>query len=167
MDITIDFATIKSAVRQQLSVIGKHHASQQGGSLFSTTALTDIETNVMPTFIVASAQLVVAELSPVVRSYKATDDSISLEVSQSRWANALQQAFPDSVRSFIIADVLQAVLSMIVPDVATKYADDAKSLLAALVGITFSKVTPAQSDEEFSSVSGKMCNDDGSEFTGS
>lgn len=165
MDINIDFATIKSAVRQQLSVIGKHHASQQGGSLFSTTTLTDIETNVMPTFIVASAQLIISELSPMVYTYNIDEDCISFDVSPSRWGDVLPSAFYDGVQSFIIADVMQSVLNMIAPDLAPKYATDAKNQLAALSSMAFTKQPPAPSSVDYTSVAGTMYNDNGTEFT--
>ena len=165
MDINISFDTIKSAVRQQLSVIGKHHASPKGGSLFSTVDLTTIESSVVPTFIRASAQLIVSELSPVVYTYSAGEDSVSFDVSPSRWGNALPNAFYEGVKSFIIADAVQSALNMIAPDIAPKYATDAKNLLTALAVIAFTKQPPSQSTAKYSEVSGKMCNDDESEFT--
>lgn len=132
--------------------------------MFSTTDLTAIEENVIPTLIVASAQLIAAQLSPVLMSYSATGDILSFDVNPSRWGTELPKAFADGVRSFIIVDALRSVLAMIVPDLAPKYEADAKNLLAALAAIAFTKQPPAQSTAEYSEVSGQMCNDDGSNF---
>lgn len=163
--VTIDYADIKAEARKHLAIIGKHRANPKGGTLFATTDLTTIEADVIPTFIVSSAQLIVSALSPVVSSYATTGEKLTFEVNPSRWGAVLPVSFADSVRSFIAAYVTGAVLNMTLPDAAPKYETDAKNQLAALTAIAFTKQTPKASTADYSAVSGKMYNDDGTEFT--
>lgn len=163
--IEIDYTSISKAVRTQLAIIGKHRASPKGGTLYSTADLTTIEADVIPMQIIASAQTLVSALSPVVTSYSTDGGKLTFEVSASRWGEALPVSFADSVKAFVVANVTGDVLSMTLPDAAAKYAADAKNQLAALTSIALAKQAPKPSTAEYSDVSGKMYNDDGTEFT--
>lgn len=161
---TITYSDIKKEVRKHLAIIGKHRANPKGGTLFATTDLTTIETDVIPTFIVGATQMIAATLSPILASYSTDSNSLSFEIDASRWGTALPESFADSVRSYIVAYVTSAVLSMVLPDTAQKYDTEAKNLLAALTNIAYTKQTPAASTADYSNVSGGMYNDDGTEF---
>lgn len=144
-EISIENSKISSLARQQLSIIGKHHKSPTGGTLFATTTLSEIEVGVMPTLIVGAAQVIVGELSPIVTAYGSDNTKLTFDIEKSRWGDALPSAFADNIKMYIVANVVQSVLNMSVPDIAPKYTSDAQLLLASLVKMAFVKKPPGTS----------------------
>ena len=70
MDIAIYLEDVKEAVKRQLSIIGKHHSTQKGDTLFSVSTLSSVEDTVMRQCIIDGAQLVTSNLSPVLSGYE-------------------------------------------------------------------------------------------------
>ena len=68
MSISVTLSDVTAAAKQQLSIIGKHHKTASGETLFSTATLSSLEESAMPTFAKSAAHIVVAELSPIIAS---------------------------------------------------------------------------------------------------
>lgn len=152
---SVSVATVKSSVRAQLSVIGKHHATQPNSTLFSTTTLSSLESSVMDEFVRTAVQLVVSALTPVLSVYSSST-SFKFSVNSSRWGNALPVAVQDAVQSFIVASVVQSCLNMTVPDIAPRYSADAQNMLTAIVSMVFTKQPPVKSASSLADCHGSV-----------
>lgn len=144
MSISVTLSDVTAAAKQQLAIIGKHHKTASGETLFSTATLSSLEESVMPTFAQSAAHIVVAELSPIITSFTA-GGYLSFEVDNNRWNNGLDTAFSAALRSYLIASTVQSVINMFAPDIAPKYTADAQYLLASLVKMAFTKQQPRTS----------------------
>ena len=165
MDFKIYLNDVKAAVKRQLSIIGKHHSTQKGDTLFSVSTLTSVEESVMQQFIVDGAQHLVANLAPVLSSYtlgdldgqsaQASDASsilpsasplivpyLTFSVRTTRTNKALSDAAMQGVLALLVAYVTHSVLSMVLPDLAPKYANDVQSQLQATSQLVFNKLPP-------------------------
>lgn len=157
-EISIEYQDIRQAVSRQLAIIGKHHKAQNGGTLFTTAALSEIEQDVMPDIIVAAAQAAIGELSPIVTAYDKNDERLTFGVDDTRSGAALPKAVKAGMTAYVTAYVTAGVLSMSLPDAAQKYTADAQQQLAALTRTAFSKEAPSVTDMTLN-VSGKVTMD--------
>lgn len=177
MQIRIYLEDVKTAVKRQLSIIGKHHATQRGDTLFSAATLSSVEEHVFQQFIIDGAQLVIANLSPVLTAYtvgdlpdepSAASDAPSTDapsvivpylcfsVAASRTSQALSSAAQDSVQALLVAYVVHAVLSMVLPELAPKYAADVQSMLLAATRLVLAKSPPPKSPSTLNDFSGSV-----------
>lgn len=154
MDIAIYLEDVKEAVKRQLSIIGKHHSTQKGDTLFSVSTLSSVEDTVMRQCIIDGAQLVTSNLSPVLSGYEIGKkpgghkaEYIAFVVNTTRSNDALSGAAQDSVKSLLIAYVTQSVLAMVLPDLAGKYATDVQAQLLAATRLIFTKMPPSSADK--------------------
>ena len=148
MSISVTLSDITAAAKQQLSIIGKHHKTASGETLFSTATLSSLEENAMPTLAQSAAHIVVAELSPLITSF-AGGEHLSFWIDNDRWNNGLNSAFSAALQSYLIASTVQSVINMFAPDIAPKYTADAQQLLASLVKMAFTKQQPSSSSSAY------------------
>jgi hypothetical protein len=141
MSISVTLSDVTAAAKQQLSIIGKHHKTASGETLFSTATLSSLEESAMPTLAQSAAHIVVAELSPIITSF-AGGEHLSFWIDNDRWNNGLNSAFSAALQSYLIASTVQSVINMFAPDIAPKYTADAQHLLASLVKMAFTKQQP-------------------------
>lgn len=155
MDFKIYLNDVKAAVKRQLSIIGKHHSTQKGDTLFSVSTLTSVEESVMQQFIVDGAQHLVSNLAPVLSSYTLGDldgqsaqasslivPYLTFSVRTTRTNKALSDAATQGVLALLVAYVTHSVLSMVLPDLAPKYANDVQLQLQATSQLVFNKLPP-------------------------
>lgn len=163
MDIAIYLEDVKEAVKRQLSIIGKHHSTQKGDTLFSVSTLSSVEDTVMRQCIIDGAQLVTSNLSPVLSGYEIGKKAggqkaeyIAFVVNTTRSNDALSGAAQDSVKSLLIAYVTQSVLAMVLPDLAGKYATDVQTQLLAATRLIFTKTPPSSSEKTLADCEGSV-----------
>lgn len=163
MDIAIYLEDVKEAVKRQLSIIGKHHSTQKGDTLFSVSTLSSVEDTVMRQCIIDGAQLVTSNLSPVLSGYEVGKraggqkaEYIAFVVNTTRSNDALSGAAQDSVKSLLIAYVTQSVLAMVLPDLAGKYATDVQAQLLAATRLIFTKTPPGSADKTLADCMGSV-----------
>lgn len=163
MDIAIYLEDVKEAVKRQLSIIGKHHSTQKGDTLFSVSTLSSVEDTVMRQCIIDGAQLVTSNLSPVLAGYEVGKKAggqkaeyIAFVVNTTRSNDALSGAAQDSVKSLLIAYVLQSVLAMVLPELAGKYATDVQTQLLATTRLVFTKTPPSSSEKTLADCEGSV-----------
>lgn len=163
MDIAIYLEDVKEAVKRQLSIIGKHHSTQKGDTLFSVSTLSSVEDTVMRQCIIDGAQLVTSNLSPVLAGYEVGKKAggqkaeyIAFVVNTTRSNDALSGAAQDSVKSLLIAYVTQSVLAMVLPDLAGKYATDVQAQLLAATRLIFTKTPPDSADKTLADCVGSV-----------
>jgi hypothetical protein len=148
MSISVTLSDVTAAAKQQLSIIGKHHKTASGETLFSTATLSSLEESAMPTLAQSAAHIVVAELSPIITSFTG-GEHLSFRIDNDRWNNGLNSAFSAALQSYLIASTVQSVINMFAPDIAPKYTADAQQLLASLVKMAFTKQQPSSSSAAF------------------
>lgn len=163
MDIAIYLEDVKEAVKRQLSIIGKHHSTQKGDTLFSVSTLSSVEDTVMRQCIIDGAQLVTSNLSPVLAGYEVGKKAggqkaeyIAFVVNTTRSNDALSGAAQDSVKSLLIAYVTQSVLAMVLPDLVGKYATDVQAQLLAATRLIFTKMPPGSADKTLADCVGSV-----------
>lgn len=146
--VSVTLSDVTAAAKQQLSIIGKHHKTASGETLFSTATLSSLEESTMPTFAQSAAQIVVAELSPMITSFTG-GEHLSFWIDNDRWNNGSNSAFSAALQSYLIASTVQSVINMFAPDIAPKYTADAQHLLASLVKMAFTKQQPRTSSVDY------------------
>ena len=163
MDIAIYLEDVKEAVKRQLSIIGKHHSTQKGDTLFSVSTLSSVEDTVMRQCIIDGAQLVTSNLSPVLSGYSVGKrargekaEYIGFDVSITRSNDALSGAAQDSVKALLIAYVTQSVSAMVLPELAGKYATDVQTQLLAATRLIFTKTPPSSADKTLADCEGSV-----------
>ncbi|WP_295438486.1 hypothetical protein [uncultured Prevotella sp.] len=163
MEITILLDNVKDVVKRQLSIIGKHHSTQKGDTLFAVSTLSSLEETVMQQYIEDGAQLVASNLSPVLQGYtfgkKAGLEKVSylsFDVNTTRSNDALSEAAQDSVKTLLIAYVTQSVLAMVLPELAGKYATDVQTQLLATTRLVFTKTPPSSSEKTLADCEGSV-----------
>lgn len=148
MTISVTLSDVTAAAKQQLAIIGKHHKTASGETLFSTATLSSLEESAMPTLAQSAAHIVVAELSPIITSF-AGGEHLSFWIDNDRWNNGLNSAFSAALQSYLIASTVQSVINMFAPDIAPKYTADTQYLLASLVKMAFTKQQPRTSSTPY------------------
>lgn len=148
MSISVTLSDVTAAAKQQLAIIGKHHKTASGETLFSTATLSSLEESAMPTFAKSAAHIVVAELSPIITSFTESS-SLTFVIDNNRWNKGLNSAFSAALQSYLIASTVQSVINMFAPDIAPKYTADAQHLLASLVKMAFTKQQPPTSSVDY------------------
>lgn len=163
MEITILLDNVKDVVKRQLSIIGKHHSTQKGDTLFAVSTLSSLEETVMQQYIEDGAQLVTSNLSPVLSGYEVGKKAggqkaeyIAFVVNTTRSNDALSGAAQDSVKSLLIAYVTQSVLAMVLPELAGKYATDVQTQLLATTRLVFTKTPPSSSEKTLADCEGSV-----------
>lgn len=159
MDIAIYLEDVKEAVKRQLSIIGKHHSTQKGDTLFSVSTLSSVEDTVMRQCIIDGAQLVTSNLSPVLSGYEVGKKAGGQKAEYIAFVvntDALSGAAQDSVKSLLIAYVTQSVLAMVLPDLAGKYATDVQAQLLAATRLIFTKTPPGSADKTLADCVGSV-----------
>ena len=146
MSISIHLRTIASSVKQHLAVIGKHHRTPSGETVFTSVTLSEIESTLLPSFVKTAAQVLLAELSPILASYTLNDlGYLTFTTSNARWGDVVPEVFVSTVRSYLVASSVQSALNLSLPDIAPKYAADTQSLLGSLIRMAFTKTPPGAS----------------------
>lgn len=144
--ISIHLPTIAQPVKQHLAVIGKHHRTPSGETIFTSVTLSEMESTLLPSFVESAAQVLLAELSPILASYTLNDlGYLIFTTSNTRWGDAVPEVFTSTVRSYLVASSVQSALNLSLPDVAPKYAADTQSLLNSLIRMAFTKNPPGTS----------------------
>lgn len=156
MNINISANDIISSAKKRLVIIGKHHATKSGDTLFTTSVLSSAEIQTLSEFVAEGIRMVAAELAPFIHAV--SDEGISFDNTRLRPAhlNAIERA----AVGYLTAYTTERTLEMTLPDIAKPYADEAQNLLVSLVRLTYSKTPPAGTIDTLDSMTGKVYLDD-------
>lgn len=153
--ISIHLPTIAQPVKQHLAVIGKHHRTPSGETVFTSVTLSEIESTLLPSFVKTAAQVLLAELSPILASYTLNDlGYLTFTTSNARWGDVVPEVFVSAVQSYLVASSVQSALNLSLPDIAPKYAADTQALLNSLVRMAFTKTPPGVSTSTLTDCTG-------------
>ena len=141
--MTITIATVITAVKRHLSIIGKRLYSKEGKNMFSDITLSSAEdTQILSQYINSSAQDIEAVLKQFITATTNNGTTISMTISNTRGDADFQTRTQNMCESYVILNTVGECLSMLHPDIAQKYQRDAKQELESLVSYVFYKVPP-------------------------
>ena len=144
--MTITVATVISAIKRHLSIIGKRLYSKEGKNMFSDITLSSAEdTQILTQYITAAAQDVEAVLKQFISATVVTGSpatSISMTIQNTRGDSDFETRVKDLSESYITLNAVGEYLSMLHPDLAQKYYRDAKQRIEMLVSYVYHKNPP-------------------------
>ena len=142
--MTLTVATIISAIKRHLSIIGKRLYNKDGKNMFSDITLSSAEdTQILTQYINSSAQDIEAVLKQFITasSYGAT---INITITNTRGDADFDTRVQDLSDSYVTLNSVGEYLSMVHPDIAQKYNSDAQQRLEMLVAYVFAKKAPIE-----------------------
>jgi hypothetical protein len=144
--MTITVATVISAIKRHLSIIGKRLYSKEGKNMFSDITLSSAEdTQILTQYITAAAQDVEAVLKQFITATVVTGSpatTISMTITNTRGDSDFETRVKDLSESYITLNAVGEYLSMLHPDLAQKYYRDAKQRIEMLVSYVYHKNPP-------------------------
>lgn len=144
--MTITVATVISAIKRHLSIIGKRLYSKEGKNMFSDITLSSAEdTQILTQYITAAAQDVEAVLKQFITATVITGSpatSITMTIQNTRGDSDFETRVKDLSESYITLNAVGEYLSMLHPDLAQKYYRDAKQRIEMLVSYVYHKNPP-------------------------
>ena len=140
MDFTI--ATIVSAAKRHLSIIGKRLYEKDGKNMFADITLSSVEDPILTQYINASAQDVEAFLKQLVTASTYSSTTITITIANTRGDSDFATRTQALAESFITLNTVGEYLSMVHPDISQKYLADARKRMEALVSYVFYKKQP-------------------------
>ncbi len=152
MNINISANDIIDNVKKRLVIIGKHHATKKGDTLFTTAVLSSTELKTLSEFVSEGIRMVAAELAPFI--YSVTDDGISFDNTRLRPAHL--KAIERTAIGYLTAYATERTLDMTLPDIAKPYTEEAQNLLLSLVRLAYSKTPPAGTIDTLESMTGSV-----------
>ena len=153
--MTITIATVISAVKRHLSVIGKRLYNKEGKNMFSDITLSSAEdTNILTQYINASAQDIEAALKQFITASTYSAASISMTIANTRGDDDFETRTKDLAESYITLNTVASYLSMLHPDLAQKYIADARNRMEALMMYVVYKKQPAAPNYSYADVTG-------------
>jgi len=141
--MTITVATVISAIKRHLSIIGKRLYSKDGKNMFSDITLSSAEeTQILTQYINASAQDVEAVLKQFITASTYSASTISMTIANTRGDSDFEARSQSLGESYITLNSVGEYLSMMHPDLAAKYQRDARQRIESLVEYVFYKKPP-------------------------
>jgi len=141
--MTLTIATLISAIKRHLSIIGKRLYSKDGKNMFSDITLSSAEdTEILTQYINTSAQDIEAMLKQLVTGSSYSSSSISITIQNTRGDTDFATRTQDLAQSFIVLNSVGEYLSMLHPDFAQKYQRDARQRMESLIEYVFYKKPP-------------------------
>lgn len=152
----IIYDNVKTKVKRRFAIIGKRLQDKQGNILFAGTTLSASEEAILKEYIEEATQVFVGNFADVLFSYSITTGYISFIYSMNRVTPSTGEGFDGVFENFVVAYVVNAVLSMNYPDQAKKYEDDMKNQLQAATKLIYTKVAPDVSDHKLGDMTGEV-----------
>ena len=141
--MTITVATVISAIKRHLSIIGKRLYSKEGKNMFSDITLSSAEdTEILKQYINASAQDIEAVLKQFITDSTYNGTTIVMTIQNTRGDSDFETRVKDLSESYITLNAVGEYLSMLHPDLAQKYYRDAKQRIEMLVSYVYHKNPP-------------------------
>jgi len=155
--MTITIATVISAIKRHLSIIGKRLYTKDGKNMFSDITLSSAEdTPILTQYINASAQNVEAMLKQFITATVLNGSTIEITITNTRGDNDFQPRTSDLIDSYIRLNTIGEYLSMTHPDIAKKYLDDAMQRMEALVEYVVYKNPPTAPNYSYANNTGTI-----------
>ena len=143
--MTLTIATLISAIKRHLSIIGKRLYSKDGKNQFSDITLSSAEdTQILTQYIESSYNDVEALLNQFIFPSNSTPESgkINFDITNTRGDSDFETRSKDMIEAYIVLNSVGEYLSMMHPDIAQKYHADARQRMEMLIAYVFYKKPP-------------------------
>lgn len=155
--MTITISTVISAIKRHLSIIGKRLYNKEGKNMFSDITLSSAEdTQILTQYITTSAQNVEALLKQFITASTYSSSTISITIANTRGDSDFQTRVTDMVDSYVRLNTIGEYLSMVHPDLAKKYQDDALQRIETLVEYVVYKKPPTAPNYTYANNAGTI-----------
>lgn len=140
--MTLTIATLISAIKRHLSIIGKRLYNKDGKNMFSDITLSSAEdTQILTQYINASAQDIEAVLKQFITA-STYGTTIDMTITNTRGDSDFGTRVQSLSESYVTLNSVGEYLSMVHPDLAQKYQRDAQQRLEMLIAYVFYKKPP-------------------------
>ena len=157
--MTLHISSLMSAVKRHLSIIGKRLYNKEGKNLFSDITLSSAEdTQILTQYIHASAEDVEAACRQFVTSFALTGPDVVIELTNTRASLDFPSRCEELVTSYIVLNTVGEYLSMMHPDLARKYHDNAAQRMEALLVYVIYKNPPTADSHSYANITGTINN---------
>ena len=143
--MTITIATVISAIKRHLSIIGKRLYSKDGKNMFSDITLSSAEeTQILTQYINDSYYDIEGVLKQFITPDNTTPETgkIKFTILNTRGETDFQARTQEMIEAYMTLNSVGEYLSMVHPDIAQKYQRDAQQRLESLVAYVFYKKPP-------------------------
>ena len=153
--MSLSTSELIAAVKRHLSTIGKRARDKEGKNIFSDITLSSAEgTQLLTQYIKAAIHDIEALLKPLITSTTEQGGAFTITITNTRGDQDFQSRVEDMQKSYIILSVTASYLSMLHPEYAEKYHNEAQQAMTALVQYAFYKAGPAASAKSYADVKG-------------
>ena len=142
--MSLSTSELIAAVKRHLSTIGKRARDKEGKNIFSDITLSSAEdTQLLTQYIKAAIHDIEALLKPLITSTTEQGGAFTITITNTRGDQDFQSRVEDMQKSFIILSVTASYFSMLHPEYAEKYHNEAQQAMTALIKYAFHKDAPA------------------------
>ncbi len=155
MNFTI--STLTSNIKRHLSAIGKRLYTKEGKNLFSDITLSSAEdTSLLSQYINSSAQDIEGNLKQFITSSSYSSSVISITITNTRGDGDFDARAQAISESFITLNAVACYLSMLHPDLAAKYHEDAGRKMDSLIQYVTFKKPPTAAAFSYNDITGTI-----------
>ena len=154
--MTFSFESLLTAVKQNLSVIGKRMYTKDGKNLFSDITTSTAEDPIFNQYFFTASQNIEAMLSEFIDSYSFGSESLTITFKNRRGIPDFDARCGDMIGSYISLYATGEYLAMTHPDLAKKYQDDSVSTFQSLTVYAFTKKEPTTATTGYSDITGTV-----------
>ena len=140
--MTLEFKTLKDAIKRHLSIIGKRMYTNDGKNIFSQITVSSAEDPIFDQYIAAAAQNVEAMLRQLVTTYTSNKTSITIELTNTRGTEDFDTRCGELITTYITLFSVGEYLAMTHPELADKYTRDSNNAMQSLVAYAYHKNPP-------------------------
>lgn len=149
-------STVIADIKRHLSAIGKRLYNKEGKNMFSDITLSSAEDKIITQYINASAQDIEAVLKQFISSSVYNGSSVVFNITNTRGDSDFDVRVKDLAEGYITLNSVGEYLSMLHPDLAQKYQNDAQQRMAALTLYVIYKKPPTPSTASYDDINGKI-----------
>lgn len=136
-------STVKERVKIHLSVIGKRLNQKQVDKNYQNVTLTTNEDTLLSDYISGAFAYLAGQFPDYLSVYNMNDTNNGIQFDFTRFNDAQNSAFEAAIKSYVLSYTIGAYLSMVYPDLAKKYQQEAASYLLSARNIVWTKDAPS------------------------
>lgn len=139
----INFSEILGLVKRSLSIIGKRSVDDKGNSLFNRITLSSVEETIIEDYVREAILVIVVNIREFITSETDGKDSFTFTAEFPDDISGIQTSLTLGMKTYCANYALYSWLSIVVPNLAQKYMDDANNFSNYIVMHSFTHNKPA------------------------
>lgn len=151
--VNLNFSDLYETTSRSLSIIGKRSVDDNGNLLFKDITLGTNEKEIIYDYFQQAIIDLMAETAAFISA--STEESITLTLPTNH-NTALEPFITKACRAYCVSFALYSWFTITAPRIASRYLDDCKRQLSAVIRITYEKTAPSAPDSSYSDVTGTV-----------